>query len=81
MTNMNEKNVKIKLQAPDDVKDFVASASKCDFDIDLMYNRIIVDAKSFLGVLSMMGLRQDLTVACRGYDESFQQTLQKYAVM
>ena len=29
------------------------SAGKCDFDIDVFYNRIIIDAKSILGVLSM----------------------------
>ena len=34
------------------VQDFVSVASKCDFDVDLGYNRIVVDAKSIMGVLS-----------------------------
>ena len=34
-----------------------------DFDIDVFYNRIIIDAKSILGVLSM-DLTQVLTVQC-----------------
>ena len=40
----------------DDVKEFVAAATKCDFDIDVTYNKVIVDAKSFLGVLSLASL-------------------------
>ena len=43
----------IKLNATEEVKEFVKAAGKCDFDIDVIYNRIIIDAKSILGVLSM----------------------------
>ena len=39
---------KIKLSAPEDVKEFVKAANKCDFDIDISYNRVLVDAKSIL---------------------------------
>ncbi|HEX3076345.1 MAG TPA: HPr family phosphocarrier protein [Lachnospiraceae bacterium] len=72
--------VQIKLQNPEDVKELVNAAGKCEFDIDVMYQRIIVDAKSFLGVLSM-DLSRALTVACHGYDQTFEKTLKKYAVM
>ena len=48
---MNEK--KIKLTGTEEVRDFVREAGKCDFDIDISYNRVIIDAKSFLGVLSL----------------------------
>lgn len=41
---------RIKLR-PAEVKDFVAAASKCEFDVDIAYNRYIVDAKSIVGVL------------------------------
>ena len=40
----------IKLSQTEDVKNFVRAASKCNFDIDVFYNRIVVDAKSILGV-------------------------------
>ncbi|WP_310602555.1 HPr family phosphocarrier protein [Anaerosporobacter sp.] len=73
-------SVEIKLQAPEDVKELVTAAEKCDFDIDVVYQRIIVDAKSFLGVLSM-GFQNPVTVSCHGYDEKFSNTLKKYAVM
>jgi hypothetical protein len=69
----------IKLQAPEEVKDFVNAAEKCNFDIDVIYNRIIIDAKSFLGVLSL-DLSKTLNVACRGYDPHFEGILKKYRV-
>ena len=37
---------KIKLNATEDVKEFVQGASKCDFDVDVYYNRILIDAKT-----------------------------------
>ena len=44
---------KIRLNATEDVKEFVKAASKCDFDVDISYNRILLIAKSILGILSM----------------------------
>ena len=43
---------KIKLR-PNEVKDFVSAASKCAFDVDISYNRFIVDAKSIMGIFSL----------------------------
>ncbi len=43
------------------------------------YNRIIIDAKSILGVLSM-DLTRVLTVHCHGEINEFNRTLQKFAV-
>ena len=70
---------KIKLNATEDVKEFVDAASKCDFDIDIFYNRIIIDAKTILGILSM-DLTRDLTVQCYGDSNEFNKTLKKFAV-
>lgn len=70
----------IKLKAPEDVKDFVKAAEKCNFDIDIFYNRYIVDAKSFLGVLSL-DLSRSLKVTYRGVNPEFETILAKYAVM
>ena len=70
---------KIKLNELQDVKEFVTAAGKCDFDIDIFYNRVTIDAKSILGVLSM-DLRHDLTVKYFGEDRSFETILSKYAV-
>lgn len=67
---------KIMLHAPEEVKEFVNAAEKCDFDIDVIYNRIIVDAKSFLGVLSL--LSNPVMVACHGEDDTFKQVCHKF---
>lgn len=72
-------NVVIKLNGPEEVKAFVTEAEKCNFDIDIFYNRFIVDAKSLLGVLSM-DLTKRLCVRCQGFDTRFQNTLKKYAI-
>ncbi len=68
---------KIKLR-PEEVKEFVAAATKCDFDIDITYNRVVIDAKSILGVLGM-DLSRVLTVRCLGYDPDFAQKLKVFA--
>ena len=69
----------IKLTANEDVKEFVNQSSKCDFDIDVFYNGVVIDAKSILGVLSM-DLTKVLTVRCNGHDERFDEFLNKFAV-
>lgn len=68
---------KIKLEDPKAVEEFVNAASKCEFDIDIFYNRIIIDAKSILGILSM-DLTKTLTVQCYGESKEFDRTLQKF---
>lgn len=74
---MNEKQ--IKLSGTSDVREFVREAEKCDFDIDIFYNRVIIDAKSFLGVLSM-DLSQILTVKYGGKDSNFENILRRYTI-
>lgn len=69
---------KIKLQAPNEVKDFVSAAEKCDFDIDIYYNRVIIDAKSFLGIMSM-DLSNILNVTYGGHNDNFEGVIKKYA--
>ncbi len=69
---------KIKLR-PDEIKIFVAAASKCDFDIDIAYNRYTVDAKSIVGVLGL-DFSQILTVSYNGYNPDFENLLARYAL-
>lgn len=69
---------KIKLR-PEEVKDFVSAATKCIFDVDISYNRFVVDAKSIIGVLGL-NFNQILTVSVNGYDEDFERYLKKFAV-
>lgn len=69
---------KIKFNGTKEVEEFVSAAGKCDFDIDIFYNRVVIDAKSILGILSM-DLTKVLTVHCYGNDPEFNHTLKKFA--
>lgn len=71
-----QRNIKLRL---DKVKDFVEAASRCDFDIDIFYNRYVVDAKSILGVYGL-DLTKTLTVRYDGYDPDFEEVLKELAV-
>ncbi len=64
---------------PDEVKDFVNAASKCDFDVDIAYNRYAVDAKSIVGVFGL-DFSQILTVSYAGYNAEFEQFMSRLAV-
>ena len=66
-----EQKWKIRLSANEDVRDFVRTAEKCDFDIDIFHNRRIIDAKSILGVLSL-DLTKALTVEFNGENVEFE---------
>ena len=61
------KQRKIMLKTIEDAKKFVNASMKCDFDIDVFYNRVVIDAKSILGVMSL-DLTQILTVEYTGED-------------
>lgn len=64
----------IRLTTITDAMEFVKRASRCEFDIDVYYNRVVIDAKSLLGVLSM-DLTRVLTVSMNGQDEEFENYL------
>ena len=70
---------KIRLKAVNDVREFVREASKCEFDVDIFYNRMIIDAKSLLGVMSM-DLTKPLTVVYSPEDRFFGEVVEKYAI-
>ena len=44
---------KIVLKTLEDVREFVATASERDYDIELLSGKYIVNAKSVMGVLSL----------------------------
>ena len=75
---MGMKECKIRLGL-EDATEFVQKASKCDFDIDIFYNRFVIDAKSILGVLGL-DFSQTLTVKCGGENTDFNTILKRLAV-
>lgn len=64
---------------PAEVEHFVNVTSKCDFDIDICYNRYVVDAKSFLGVYGM-DFSKPLTVSYDGYNSEFEELLKQHTM-
>ena len=69
---MKEKNIIMRTRT--EARKFVEEATRCDFDIDVFYNRVTIDAKSILGVLSL-DLTRVLTVQFNGTDEVFEEYL------
>ena len=69
----------IRLSDMKDVKDFVRAAGDCDFDIDVKYNRTIIDAKSLLGMIGL-GLQNDLQVCFGGKNENFENLVDKFSL-
>lgn len=72
------KQRRILLPTIQEAKDFVAAAARCEFDVDVHYNRVVIDAKSILGVLSL-DLTRVLTVEYNGEDEAFEEFLNEKA--
>ena len=50
---MYENEKVIRFMDTEDIKEFVKAAGKCNFDIDVFYNRAVIDAKSILGMLGV----------------------------
>ena len=69
----------IRLSDMKDEKDFVRAAGDCDFDIDVKYNRTIIDAKSLLGMIGL-GLQNDLQVCYGGKNENFENLVDKFSL-
>lgn len=65
------KEITIKLPNFEAAKQFCRMAGDCPFDIDIYYNRMIIDAKSILGVLSL-DFSKTLHVRLYGENEKFE---------
>lgn len=71
------KQKRIRISSVADAKKLVYVASECDFDVNVFYNRVVIDAKSLLGVLSL-DLRNILTVEYNGENEGLEQFLSEH---
>jgi len=61
------KTVVVSLDSINDVKNFVNSVNKYEFDVDLVSGRYIVDAKSIMGIFSL-DLSKPITVNIQSDD-------------
>ncbi len=74
------KTFNILLNSINDVKNFVNIVNKYDFDIDLISDRYVVDAKSIMGIFSL-DLTKKITVEAHTEDaDAFEKELSPYLV-
>ena len=72
-------DVKLTFKTPDEIVEFVNTISRYDFDVDVKRGRIVVDAKSLLGIMHL-GLNSTLELQVHSDNcEDLQTELAKYA--
>lgn len=50
---MENKKIKIKLKSPERIKDFIKAVEKYESDVDIMTDRVTIDAKSIIGIFAL----------------------------
>ena len=76
-----DKKFQIRLSATEDVKEFVRAAGQCDFDIDVFYNRVVIDAKSIMGIFSLdLSKPIDLNIHADGELDDILAALEPYII-
>ena len=75
---MHKNEIVINFHKAQDIKEFVCAADDCDFDIDVSYNKMVIDAKSILAMLAI-GCHKNLTVRYGGRNEHFEHIVSKFA--
>ena len=73
---MDMTTAKIRLNTINDVKNFVNAVTLCDYDVDLISGKYVIDAKSIMGILSL-DLSQSVNLVvhtdeCGGFLESIE---------
>ena len=71
--------MKLTFKTPDEIVEFVNTVSRYDFDVDVKRGRIVVDAKSLLGIMHL-GPNSTLELQVHSDNcEDLQTELAKYA--
>ena len=71
--------MKLTFKTPDEIVEFVNTVSKYEFDVDVRRGRVVVDAKSLLGIMHL-GLNSVLELKMHTADgEELETELLKYA--
>ena len=72
-------DMKITFKNPNEILEFVNTVSKYEFDMDIKRGRVIVDAKSLLGIMHL-GLNSEMELLMHSDDcEELQKKIAKYA--
>ena len=71
--------MKLTFKTPEEIYEFVNTVSKYEFDVDVRRGRVVVDAKSLLGIMHL-GLNSTLELQVHSDNcEKIQSELAKYA--
>ena len=70
---------KIALTTINDVKDFVNTVTRCDFNIDLSSGRYRVDGKSIMGIFSL-DLSKPITLVAYTDDPTFEKNIKPFVI-
>ena len=71
--------MKITFKHPEEIREFVNTVSKYEFDMDMKKGRVVVDAKSLLGIMHL-GLNSVMELKMYSDDcEELQKKIAKYA--
>lgn len=74
------KTANIRINTIEDVKNFVTTVTKCNYDVDIVSGRYAIDAKSIMGIFSL-DLSKPLELRVHSDDcDEFMAELDKYIV-
>lgn len=74
------KTEQILLDSVEHIQEFNKIMTQCEFDVDLVAGRFIVDAKSIMGILSL-DLTKEVTLQIHGNPQAdFLEKIKKFAV-
>ena len=73
------KKYSIMLDSIDKVKRFVNIVATCNYDVDLVSGRYVVDAKSIMGIFSL-DLSKEIELVINGDDNSFEDKIKEFIV-
>lgn len=74
------KETKIKLSNVQDIREFVNFVILCEYDVDLIQGRYVIDAKSIMGIFSLDLISPIKVVAHSDNTAAFMERIAKFVV-
>ena len=74
------KRFNVMFKTTNDVKEFVSIVNQCDFDVDLISGKYVVNAKSIMGIFSLDLTKSIILEVDTDEDSDFFEKIKKYIV-
>ena len=74
------KKFNVMFKTTNDVKEFVSIVNQCNFDVDLISGKYVVNAKSIMGIFSLDLTKNIILKADTDENSSFFEKIKKYIV-